>query len=381
MLPSLSPRVLILPLLLVVWAVVVWGANADSIWIDEWWTTHYIGAAPNNALNGPVEVIERVAGSTGAHENNPVGYYVLLHLWYRLVGGSDVMLRLFSGFCTLLSVALMYQLGRAVGMGWGSGSKQDRTGQAQRLGLVSAALLGLSAFFLNYGHEMRMYALAALWGTLSLLAYWRFMHGARASWVWGAALMIGGTGLLYTHYSNALLIGLIGLIHLFAMPKNRRWWQAVGLAVGTVVLFVPHLIITLGLVSRFAEKVTGTDVILAALWAPLDVLRMTLMGFVNEQPVLLGLIGIALLATLRTRLTPRQREGLLFSGALSLGGIILLLGLLKAFQTLFHVRYMLVIWPPMALFTALVLTLNSASAVLCRMACSCCLCWPGDWWD
>jgi hypothetical protein len=338
-----SPVGLIIPLLLIVWCVAVWGADADAIWIDEWWTTHFIGSAPNNTLHGPEEVIERVVANR-IHENNPVGYYVLLHLWYRLVGGSDFALRLFSGLCTVLSVALMYQFGRAVGGG--------------RVGLVAAALLGLSAFFLNYSHEMRMYALALVWAVLGLLAYWRFMHGQRASWIWGVVMMVSAAGLLYTHYSNALIIGLLGLVHLFVRPKNRRWWQALGLALGSALLFVPHLVITLNIFDRFVEKVTTADVIQSGIWSLTDVLRMIIMGFVNEQPVFLILLLIALLVTLRTRLTSRQHQGLIFSGALSLGGILMLFILLEAFQTLFHVRYMLVIWPPMALFAALILTIS-----------------------
>jgi hypothetical protein len=363
-----SHRTLMLSLLLIVWGVAVWGANADAIWIDEWWTTHYIGAAPNNALNGPIEVIERL-NANRIHENNPVGYYVLMHLWYRMVGQSDVALRIFSGLCTMVSVTLMYQLGRAVASMpmLVSAAKEKRRiwstprGQpvdSKMVGFIAAVILGLSAFFLNYGHELRMYALAGVWGVSGLLAYWRFTHARQTAWGWGILLMVSGAGLLYTHYSNALLIVLLGLFHLFVTPKDRRWWQTVGLAGGSVLLFSPHLIITLSIFDRFVEKVTTEDVIPAGIWSLLDVLRMTVMGFINEQPVLLIIILLALIVTLCTPLTQSQRKGLLFSGMLSAGGVLLLLVLLKAFQTLFHVRYMLVVWIPLALFSALVLSIS-----------------------
>ena len=54
------------------------------------------------------------------------------------------------------------------------------------------------------------------------------------------------------------------------------------------------------------------------------------------------------LTTFRAPLTRYQRQALLFSGMLSLGGIMTLVVLLMAFQTLLHVRYMLVSgrqWP------------------------------------
>jgi|GEM_PF-7047975 len=349
---------LMLPILLTLWGVAVWGSNADAIWVDEWWTTKFIGAAPNTELASPLAVIERVAGQR-VHENNPVGYYVSLYLWRNLVGRSDVALRLFSALCSVLTVALIYRLGRSIG--------------GIKVGLAAAIVLAFSAFFVNYSHEMRMYALACLWGALGLLSYWKFMHRPNASFWWGAALLISAAGLVYTHYGNTMVVVLLGLYHLFVHPqdhnqkdyrwwqKDRRWWMAAALAVGAGVLFLPHLPITLGISNRFAEKLSTTDTIVGGAWPLIDVLRMTLFGFANEQGGFLLILLAAFIAALRQPMTSRQREGLIFSGALSLGGILTLLALRLSFQTVFHVRYVLVTWLPLSLFAGLVLTLSLQS--------------------
>lgn len=346
---------LMLPILLTLWAVAVWGTNADAIWVDEWWTTYYIGAAPNAELTSPTGVIERVAANR-VHENNPVGYYVLLHLWSNLAGESDVVLRLFSAMCSLLTVALIYRLGLSIG--------------DVNVGLAAAIVLAFSAFFVNYSHEMRMYALACLWGSLGLLAYWQFMHRPKESLWWGAALLISAAGLVYTHYGNTMLVVLLGLYHLFLRPqardlkkyrwwqKDRRWWMAAALAVAAGVLFLPHLPITLGIGNRFAEKLSTTDTIIGGAWPLIDVLRMTLFGFANEHVGFLLILLTAFIVVIRQPMTLRQREGLIFSGVLSLGGILTLLALRLSFQTVFHVRYVLVTWLSLALFVGLVLTVS-----------------------
>ena len=238
MFPSFSSRLLIIPLFLVVWGVAVWGANADAIWIDEWWTTHYIGAAPNNALNGPVEVIERMEANR-IHENNPVGYYVVMHLWYRVVGASDFVLRLFSGLCVMISVALMYQLGRAVGSSRSVvlAAKEKRRAwldrqwchvvvwcavcSRSRLLPITATRCGCMPWLL-YG---------VCWGCY-LLALYAWREASRS----GAAPHGKCCRPALYPLQHALIIGCWAFPSLRA-AQNRRWWQAIGLALGSALLF------------------------------------------------------------------------------------------------------------------------------------------------
>ncbi|NET32377.1 MAG: hypothetical protein F6K19_10260 [Cyanothece sp. SIO1E1] len=83
-------------------------------------------------------------------------YYALLMAWMSL-GNSDAWLRSLSVIFAIISVFLLYRLGRRL------------FGEVE--GLISALLLALSPMFINHAQEIRMYALSAclgLGGTLCL---------------------------------------------------------------------------------------------------------------------------------------------------------------------------------------------------------------------
>ena len=80
-----------------------------------------------------------------------------------------------------------------------------------------------------------------LFAAIVLWAYWRVAlhprppgHGARA------ALVLGATGLLYSHYFGALLLPALALFHLFFVRKERRWWQPVVLLGLAALLALPQ---------------------------------------------------------------------------------------------------------------------------------------------
>ncbi len=84
-------------------------------------------------------------------------YYLLLIVWTRL-GSSDAWLRSLSVIFAIISVFLIYRLGRRL------------AGEAE--GLIAALLLTVSPLFIHHAQEIRMYALSlclGLAGTLFLV--------------------------------------------------------------------------------------------------------------------------------------------------------------------------------------------------------------------
>ena len=80
-----------------------------------------------------------------------------------------------------------------------------------------------------------------------LWAYWRvaLQSAHTRAWRAGPALLLGATGLLYSHYFGALLLPALALFHLFFVRKERRWWQPVillGLATLLALPQVPDLL-------------------------------------------------------------------------------------------------------------------------------------------
>ena len=73
-----------------------------------------------------------------------------------------------------------------------------------------------------------MFTLVTLFAALCLWAFWRVaLHPRPPGRSAQAALLLGATGLLYTHYYATLLLPVLGLFHLLFVPKTRRWWRPV----------------------------------------------------------------------------------------------------------------------------------------------------------
>jgi hypothetical protein len=309
--------------------VVTWlgarGLNADAFWYDEVWSLYYAGGAEFGPIT-PAESVLRVVDQL-AHEKNPPGYYVLLNLWGKAAGWSELAGRTLSLLVGVLSVAVTYRLGVDVGRGSG---RQAR----QLIGLGAAAAVGGSAFFLYYVHEMRCYALVVLCAVFLLWAYWRVLHAAKPSFSLQLAFVVGIGAALYLYYMTALVLGAIGLYHLLVAPKSRYWWWVTGLLVAGGALFLPWLI---PLVMATIRAGNRGQVSLT----PPEMLTNLLYVFGNGGVLLLGLIVIYAISA-------RGRH-VAYIGFAAGGGILLAAILNTVYPVVTTLRYIIVLWPALAL--------------------------------
>ena len=137
---------------------------------------------------------------------NPPLYYSLLHGWL-VFGDSETALRLLSALFGVLTIPLVYALGRTI--------------RDHRLGIVSALLFAISPFQIWYAQEARGYSLlalgatAAMWGVASLLRTPERSGRVRESgWAWLAyvagttvALLAHDTAVFLPIGANALILG------------------------------------------------------------------------------------------------------------------------------------------------------------------------------
>ena len=213
----------LLPLLLAA-ALVAPLLGRDVFDHDE--TATMIGAGARHI--GPYSPAEAVTAFVSRWPSHPWGHVVPYTLWGRVAGWSEFAVRTLPWFAGLLSLAWVYRLGRDL--------------FTARIALTAMLLLSTSVLILTYMHSARSYAFAMLYATIVLWGYWRVaLHprppgpGARAS------LVLGATGLLYSHYFGALLIPALALFHLFFVRKERRWWQVVFLLGLATLLTLPQL--------------------------------------------------------------------------------------------------------------------------------------------
>jgi hypothetical protein len=179
--------------------------NADAIWNDEFFSLHDAGAPPYGPLS-PGEIWERVATRNPWHTP---GYFIALSGWASLVGWTPPMLRAFSLLVGLLGIAWTYRLGRDL--------------VSPQVGVYAAAILSVSAFFIHYMHELRMYTLFVLLTAFTVWAYWRIVRGRPRPLHW-VGLFLGALGMLYTHYFAALPLAAVGLWHVWLVvaPHMKR---------------------------------------------------------------------------------------------------------------------------------------------------------------
>ncbi|GAB4571524.1 MAG: hypothetical protein Kow0077_08400 [Anaerolineae bacterium] len=198
--------------------------DAQSLWNDE--------GASYAMTQRTMEAIV----TNAAADIHPPGYYLLLRGWTRLAGTSELALRLPSAFASIMTMALVYALGKRL-YSW-------------QAGFAAALLLGLNTFAIYYAQETRMYALLGLWSTAGMWALVVALQrlesadrslNARTAW-WLALALINAAG-LYTQYAYPLSMIAQGIMFTgWWLLRDRRWFtlsQYVAANALTLVLFTP----------------------------------------------------------------------------------------------------------------------------------------------
>jgi hypothetical protein len=300
----------LVPLLLLTTWLGARGLNADAIWYDEYRSLFYAGGSHY----GPIAVSEvwtRVALYGGSAQ--VPGYFTLLWGWGGLVGWTEFAARSLSLFFGLLAMAWTYRLGAAM--------------LSPRGGLYATAILGISAFFIHYLHELRVYTLLALMTALTVWVYQRIVTSKQEP---GRglqlALLASVAASLYSHYLSSLTLVAIGLYHLIFVRKNARWLRVVVLMGIGGVLFLPWAsVLVSGVDSKTRETAANS----------LEVLNNIAHSLGNDNLILLMVVLLsAVFVWRRARLA-----WFLLLGVLALG--LLLNRWLRVGDT----RYYMALWP------------------------------------
>ena len=224
-----SPKHLRRPGDLVIWLILfvafalrLYRLPFQSIWWDE---GHSLFVASHSLQSIP---------TIPAMDVHPPLYFWLLHVWMGLAGTSEFALRFLSVVFGLLTVALMYKIGRSL------------LGAAG--GWVAALLATFSPLYLAYSQEVRMYALVSALSAASVYLFSRYIQpdlSERRRWVVPYAVV---TALgLYSHYFVGFLLIFQNVYWLGVLTvdaswrKTREWvvWVAGQLLI--VLLLAPQL--------------------------------------------------------------------------------------------------------------------------------------------
>lgn len=318
------------------------GLNADTIWTDEFYSLRDAGLAERETgerLTTPSNVAEiwnRVASGNPWHTP---AFFVMLSGWARLVGFDPAVLRVLALFSGLLTIACTYRLGRIL--------------LTARVGAFAAVVLATSAYFVYYFHEIRMYTVVTMLTTLLFWLYFSIVsRQGRVSFASYLALSGVGSVFMYTHYFAALPLGALALFHLFfgthMMRRHGtsagRWWAVVLALSISVLVFLPWVRVLFEGINR-----TLDDEVLHSL--ALDnfaALEWMLRLFSNGAWWLLAIIVVFAVVAAVKHVAVRN----LFAICLSLVLMILLVNQLLELFKPSRIRYMIILWPLLAIVVA-----------------------------
>ncbi len=213
-------------------------------------------------------------------------WFASFWLWQQFMGDSEFMGRVFSIILSMMTMALVYPMGR-------------RWLGAARYGLFGMAALGVNAFFFIYSLEIRPYAMVMLAATISMWRFWGWLEQE----TWQAALWYGVTlaVMLYIHYFLFFLVIVQALFFLWGVGRDihsvqrfRIWRQGIGVGALAFALWLPWLPVFIGqiLTLRRLEAASGRGMGIAnttepTSWAVIVDLMNTI---TNGQPGLYSLV-------------------------------------------------------------------------------------------
>lgn len=194
--------------------LVLFLGKGQNIWFDE-----------NYSIILAKQPVLDLVRLTGVDAHPPL-YYLLLKFWGHIFGWSELAVRSLSALFSALTVGVIALLLRQL--------------FNARVALVSLPFLILAPFWLRYGYEVRMYALAGLIGALGSWALIKAMKAKdeRRWWILYGVLVAAG---MYTLYMTAV-VWLAHFVWLVIYHRRRFWRQPWFWAyVGAGLLFLPYL--------------------------------------------------------------------------------------------------------------------------------------------
>lgn len=261
--PHASVQVAILLVLLLAAAMRILGAAHSPIWSDEAWNIW--------ATDGSVPLmLDRLAAN-----HHPPSYFLALDIWQGIAGHSRLALRLLSISSGMLTVAVIYRIGK------------EHIGVAA--GLCAALIFAVFEQPVYYGQSVRHYAWLLL---AEALALWTFLRVLRRP-TWPRLIAYGASVafIAYTVYIGLVAVVMQALVGLFVWRAPLRTkLRLLAAYVGAFVAFAPWLAVALPGAIRKVE--TG------AITGYINSIPTTLDGTLRMIDILLGgqaALGVALI--------------------------------------------------------------------------------------
>ncbi|MGO8944022.1 MAG: glycosyltransferase family 39 protein [Syntrophobacteraceae bacterium] len=221
-------------------------------------------------------------------ENTPPLYWTVLHWWIQLFGTSESSVRLPSAIFGILSVLVMYKIGRLL--------------FDVEAGRLSSLLLSISVFHISYSQEARTYSLSVLLTLLSMYFFLKVLKDMSRNNVIGYAL--SSILLLYSHiYGLFIIIAqntyyvVLSFLSKESKQLNPRRWILIQCVI--IALFVPWI----GILLTAIHKVEN------GFWIPTPNINTIYLSFLTYSSESRKLLRVFIILSVLSAMVFEKRRG------------------------------------------------------------------------
>lgn len=203
-----------------IWVIVLLGlvlrliSLDQSLWLDE---AINVIATQNFSLVGMITDYAKA-------DFHPPLFFIILWIWTKLFGISEIAVRIPSIIFGILTVYLVYLIGNKL--------------HSKNLGLVAALLLTVNPLHIYYSQEARMYALATLAVSLNIFLLIKLVKGEKFNLIF---LIISNIIVFASDYVAYFVFPaqIIFLLMLKQKKIIKKWFMALLVAVLAGIWWVP----------------------------------------------------------------------------------------------------------------------------------------------
>jgi mannosyltransferase len=164
----------------------------ESIWLDE-------GISIAMGKLNFAQLLDKSAVDTF-----PPLYYLMLHYWMLLFGDSEFSTRFMSLLLSMASIAMTYQLSKYL---W-----------QEKVALITAFLLAISVFHIEYAQEVRMYSLVSFLSVSSCYFFLKWKEKQNRKWM--LLLFFINLLFLYAHILAVFFIAAQNMYYFILKDKG-----------------------------------------------------------------------------------------------------------------------------------------------------------------
>jgi len=202
-------------------------------------------------------------------------YFFILHLWMKLFGESDIVLRLLTVVFGVLNIPVGYLIGEKL--------------LSKKAGLLTAAFISFNSLLIYYSQEVKFYSLLPLLLSISLLFLIKIVTDKEKKLYNYIGLVLSNLAFLYTYTFGFIFVFFETLfLALYLYLKKKELKSFIYAQLITFVLFLPYLMIV---ISHQALNYSKTFFDTISWWSSFDIQHILILIPNMFSPALVAMIG------------------------------------------------------------------------------------------